>query len=95
MGHTVFRATLEKFARSGDDRPQLKVRHSTARGKDLAVEVTFDLGHRLWPSLMVFSMTPEDALASSIDLQKAAIDARQCKYRGDVGVGGTKWLSIG
>jgi hypothetical protein len=95
MGRTVFRATLEKFARSGDERPQLKARHSTARGKDLAVEVTFDLGQRLWPSLLILSMTPEDALAFSIDLQKAAIDARQCKYRGDVRVGGTKRLSIG
>jgi hypothetical protein len=29
---------------------------------------------RLWPT--VFAMTPDDAMALSIELQKAAIDAR-------------------
>jgi hypothetical protein len=31
---------------------------------------------------MVVAMTPDDAMALSIELQKAAIDARQCEYRG-------------
>jgi hypothetical protein len=30
---------------------------------------------------MVVTVTPDDAMALSIELQKAAIDARQCAYR--------------
>jgi hypothetical protein len=30
---------------------------------------------------MLVAMTPDDAMALSIELQKAAIDARQCEYR--------------
>jgi hypothetical protein len=79
----------------GDERAPNEVRHSEARAKGVAVEVTFNLGHRLWPRLMVLAMTPDDALALSIDLQKAAIEARQCEHRRDVAVAGTDSLPIG
>jgi hypothetical protein len=79
----------------GDERAPSEVRHSEARAKGVAVEVIFNLGHRLWPHLMVFAVTPDDAMALSIDLQKAAIEARQCEHRRDVTVGGTESLPIG
>jgi hypothetical protein len=78
-----------------DDQSQTIVRHSKARAKGVAVEVTFNLGHRLWPRPMVFAVTPDDAMALSIDLQKAAIDARQCGYRRGVAIGSVKSLPIG
>jgi hypothetical protein len=40
---------------------------------------------RLWPA--VFAMTPDGAMALSIELQKAAIDARQCERRQPSGQG--------
>jgi hypothetical protein len=43
--------------------------------KALQWKVSFNLGHCLWPRLMVFAVAPDDAMALSIDLQKAAIDA--------------------
>jgi hypothetical protein len=43
---------------------------------------------------MVVTVTPDDAMALSIELQKAAIDARQCEYRDNVAVCGKKSLSL-
>jgi hypothetical protein len=56
---------------------QVIARHSSARAKDAAVQVTFNLGFRLWPRLLAIEVTPEEAMAFSIELQKAALDARQ------------------
>ena len=50
---------------------------ATARARGAAVHVSFACNHlklRLLPT--VISITPDDAMALSIELQKAAIDAR-------------------
>jgi hypothetical protein len=55
---------------------------ATASAKDATGQVSFvssRLTLRLWPT--VFAMTPDDAMALSIELQKAAIDARQNEHR--------------
>jgi hypothetical protein len=77
-----------------DGRQQATAGRSTARAKDATVEVTFDVGLRPWPRPMVVTVTPDDAMALSIELQKAAIDARQCEYRDNIAVCGKKSLSI-
>jgi hypothetical protein len=55
---------------------------ATARAKGTAVHVSFASNHlkiRRLPT--VISITPDDAMALSIELQKAAIDARVFGYR--------------
>jgi hypothetical protein len=64
-----------------DERQQATARRSTARAKDATVNVTFDVGVLLWRRPIVVNLAPDDAMALSIELQKAAIDARQCGYR--------------
>jgi hypothetical protein len=54
---------------------------ATARATNATVHVSFApsrLELRLWPT--VVAMNPDDAMALSIELQKAAIDARLCGY---------------
>jgi hypothetical protein len=95
----VFQVELEEFHMGGDERPQARVRHSTARANGGAVEVTYNLGRRLWPRLMIITVTPDDAMRFRSNFRRqqlmpdAAIDARQCEHRRDVTVGGTKSLN--
>jgi hypothetical protein len=50
---------------------------ATARAKGGAVHVSLASNHlKLWLLPTVVSITPDDAMALSIELQKAAIDAR-------------------
>jgi hypothetical protein len=66
----------------GDDVPQKATEAASA--KDASVHVRFKFarsGMKLWPRPMVVALTPDDAMALSIELQKAAIDARQNEYR--------------
>jgi hypothetical protein len=52
----------------------------TARAKGAAVHLGFASNHlTLWLLPTVISITPDDAMALSIELQKAAIDARVSK----------------
>jgi hypothetical protein len=64
-----------------DGHQQAAARRSTARAKDATVELTFHVGVSVWRRPMVVTVTPDDAMALSIELQKAAIDSRQCAYR--------------
>jgi hypothetical protein len=64
----------------GYDVPQTT---AAASAKDAAVQVRLNFavsGLKLWSRPMVVTMTPDDAMALSIELQKAAIAARQCEY---------------
>jgi hypothetical protein len=57
--------------------PQL----ATASATDATVQVSFAGSRpklRLWPT--VVAMKPDDAMALSIELQRAAVDARQYEY---------------
>jgi hypothetical protein len=55
---------------------------ASARGAYVQVTLKFALsGLNLWRQPMVVAMTPDDAMALSIQLQKAVIDARLCEYR--------------
>jgi hypothetical protein len=55
---------------------------AVASAKEAAVHVSFASSRlKLWLSPTVFAITPDQAMALSIELQKAAIDARQCDYR--------------
>ena len=54
---------------------------ASARATNASVRVSFAFSRlelQLWPT--VVAMKPDDAMALSIELQKAAIDARQCEY---------------
>ena len=65
---------------SGYDVPQQAT--AVASTKGAVVHVSFAssrLKLRLWPA--VVEMTPDDAMALSIELQKAAIDARRYEMR--------------
>jgi hypothetical protein len=53
---------------------------AAASAKNGAVQVRLNLAAKLWSRPMFVAMTPDDAMALSIELQKAAITARQCEY---------------
>jgi hypothetical protein len=61
-----------------------KRRRDVAKGA--TVKLTFDVGVSVCRRPRVVTVTPDDAMALSIELQKAAIDARQCAYRARVAV---------
>jgi hypothetical protein len=51
---------------------------ASARAKGAAVDVSFASNHlKLWLFPTVISITPDDAMALSIELQQAYIDARR------------------
>ena len=55
---------------------------AVACARDTAVQITLKLAsERLkpWSHPMVVALTADDAMALSIELQKAAIDARHCE----------------
>jgi hypothetical protein len=55
---------------------------AVASAKDAAVHVTFAASPlKLRLSATVFALTPDEVMALSIELQKAAIDARRCDHR--------------
>jgi hypothetical protein len=57
---------------------------ASARAKDASVHVRLSFAFsdlKFWLRPMVVAITPDDAMAFSIELQKAAVDARQCAYR--------------
>jgi hypothetical protein len=56
---------------------QVIARRSGARAKGAAVQLMFNLGVCLWPRLLAVEVTPDEAMTLSIELQKAALDARQ------------------
>jgi hypothetical protein len=66
----------------GYDVPQKATAAARAKDAEVHVRLSFAFsGMKLWPRPMVVAMTPDDAMALSIELQKAALDARQCEYR--------------
>jgi hypothetical protein len=67
---------------------------ATARAKGGAVHVSLASNHlKLWLLPTVVSITPDDAMALSIELQKAAIDARVSEAPPPITVEG--WTSAG